>query len=277
MMDRRYSVLMAVYQKDCPMYLQAAIESMLNQTELPDELILVCDGPLTDKQNEVIEEYDDDMIILRLEENQGLGVALSEGMKLCHNEWIARMDSDDISTVNRCALQLNYLQQHPEVDVLSGTLAEFEGNACTENEALKQITSYKILPEFYDELKVYICRRNPINHPCVMFRKSKVLDVGGYQSCYLFEDYDLWIRMFQGGAIFANIPQVLLYMRINNMYERRGGRRYAKAIIKFSMKMYQNQLITIPQFLIAVAGRVLVSMVPSNVRRYLYKSRLRRH
>ena len=55
-MDRRYSVLMSVYQKECPAYLHAAIKSMLNQTEVPDEIVLVCDGPLTDDQNQVIEE-----------------------------------------------------------------------------------------------------------------------------------------------------------------------------------------------------------------------------
>ena len=205
-MDRRYSVLMAVYQKECPRYLRAAIESILKQTEVPDEIVLVCDGPLTDEQNLVIEEYLDHMKVLRLERNQGLGIALSEGIKFCRNEWIARMDSDDISASNRCSLQLDYLQKYPEVDVLSGTLAEFEGDASTENEALEMVTSYKSLPESCDELKKYMCSRNPINHPCVMFRKSKVLEAGGYQSCYLFEDYDLWIRMFQRGAIFANIP-----------------------------------------------------------------------
>ena len=276
-MDRRYSVLMAVYQKECPRYLRAAIESILKQTEVPDEIVLVCDGPLTDEQNLVIEEYLDHMKVLRLERNQGLGIALSEWIKFCRNEWIARMDSDDISASNRCSLQLDYLQKYPEVDVLSGTLAEFEGDASTENEALEMVTSYKSLPESCDELKKYMCSRNPINHPCVMFRKSKVLEAGGYQSCYLFEDYDLWIRMFQRGAIFANIPQVLLYMRINHMYERRGGGVYVKAIIKFYKKMYQKQLITMPQFFIVVGIRALISLIPAKARRYLYETRLREH
>lgn len=276
-MDRKYSVLMSVYQKDCPVYMHAAIESMLNQTEGPDEIVLVCDGPLTDKQNQVIEGYLDNMKVLRLEQNQGLGAALSEGIRLCSNEWIARMDSDDISAANRCSVQLDYLQENPEVGVLSGTLAEFEGSACTEKEALELVTSYKHLPESYDELKKYICSRNPINHPCVMFRKSRVLEAGGYQPCYLFEDYDLWIRMFQRGVVFANVPQVLLYMRINQMYERRGGIAYVKAIIGFCKKMYQSQLITMPQFLVAVGVRVSVSLMPTKVRRYLYEVGLRKH
>ena len=276
-MDRRYSVLMSVYQKECPAYLHAAIKSMLNQTEVPDEIVLVCDGPLTDDQNQVIEEYSGHMKVLRLKRNCGLGVALSEGIKLCRNEWIARMDSDDISASNRCSLQLDYLQKHPEVDVLSGTLAEFEGNACTEKDVIEKVTSYKPLPESCDELKKYMCSRNPINHPCVMFRKSKVLEAGGYQACYLFEDYDLWIRMFQRGAIFANVPQILLDMRTKHMYERRGGSAYAKAIIKFYKKMYQNQLITVSKFFTVVGIRVLVSLIPARARRYLYETRLRKH
>ena len=100
-MNRRYSVLMSVYYKECPAYLQAAIESMLNQTEAPDEIVLVCDGPLTDEQNLVIGEYLDCLKVLRLECNKGLGTALAEGIKFCRNEWIARMDSDDISADNR--------------------------------------------------------------------------------------------------------------------------------------------------------------------------------
>lgn len=275
-MNRRYSVLMSVYQKDSPVYLQAAIKSMLYQTEAPNEIVLVCDGPLTDKQNQVIEEYIDNMKVLRLKENRGLGAALSEGIKLCKNEWVARMDSDDISISERCSLQLDYFEQHPEVDVLSGTLAEFEGSACSEKEALELVISYKNLPESHDELKKYICTRNPINHPCVMFRKSKVFEAGGYQPCYLFEDYDLWIRMYQRGAVFANIPKVLLYMRINHMYDRRGGVAYAKAIIKFFKKMYQNQLITMPQFFFIVGIRGLISLIPTKARRYIYEARLRK-
>lgn len=276
-MDRRYSVLMSVYQRESPMYLHAAIKSMLNQTEVPDEIVLVCDGPLTDELNLVIEEYLDYMKVLRLEYNQGLGIALSEGIKLCRNEWIARMDSDDISPRNRCSLQLDYLEKHPEVDVLSGTLAEFEGEACTEEEALKMVTSYKPLPEYYDEIKQYMRSRNPINHPCVMFRKSSVFEAGGYQACLFFEDYDLWVRMYQKGAIFANVPQVLLYMRINHMYERRGGIVYVKAVISFFRKMYRNQLITAPQFLTAIGIRMLIGLIPVKARRHLYEIRLRKH
>lgn len=275
-MDRKYSVLMAVYYKDSPIYLKAAIKSILTQTEKPDEIVLVCDGVLTDEQNQVIEQYLEYIKVIRLEKNQGLGIALSEGIKICTNEWVARMDSDDISSANRCALQLDYLETHSDVDVLSGTLAEFEGEACTEKEAAEFVTSYKMLPESYDKLKRYIRFRNPINHPCVMFRKSKVLEAGGYQPSYLFEDYDLWIRMFQKGAVFANIPQVLLYMRTNDMYKRRGGILYAGAIIRFFWKMYQNRIIDIPQFVFLSLTRVLVSLIPTRIRRCLYKAKLRK-
>lgn len=83
--------------------------------------------------------------------------------------------------------------------------------------------------------------------------------------------------MFQRGAIFANVPQILLYMRTNHMYERRGGSAYAKAIIKFYKKMYQNQLITVSKFFTVVGIRVLVSLIPARARRYLYETRLRKH
>lgn len=279
MTKREYSVLMSVYYKDHPEYVRAAIESMLQQTEPPAELVLVCDGQLGEALNRVIEDYARKIVLLRLKKNQGLGMALKEGIKICRCELVARMDSDDISAKSSCALQLDYLEEHPEVDVLSGTLAEFEGAACTEAEVVNTnaVKSLKRLPEHDAELKRYMCRRNPLNHPCVMFRKSKVEAAGGYRSYHLFEDYDLWLRMAGHGATFANIQDVLLYMRINHMYARRGGFAYARAIMAFQREMYRNKWITLPQFFCFTILRVGVSLMPDKLRQVIYKVRLREH
>lgn len=276
-MDKRYSVLMSVYGREKSEYLQAALMSILNQTVLPYEIVLVCDGPLTDELEQVLESFQEYLTLVRLKKNEGLGRALSEGLQYCSCEWVVRMDSDDIAVRNRCEKQLEYVQQHPEVDVLSGTLAEFEGNALTAEEAQQHILSYKTLPVTDQEIGAYIKYRNPMNHPCVMFRKSKVLQAGGYEPCDLFEDYDLWVRMYLRHCNFANLTDTILYMRINNMHKRRGGIRYAKAIIHFWNQMYRRRVITLPQYCCTIILRVAVSLLPNQIRKIIYDKKLRNY
>ena len=172
--------------------------------------------------------------------------------------------------------QLKFLEEHPEVDALSGTIAEFQGDTLDGKTAETAVISYKTVPETQKEIAAYIKQRNPINHPCVMFRKSRVESAGGYQTCPYFEDYDLWVRMYKERAVFANLPDTLLYMRVNGMHQRRGGLRYAKCVIDFRVKMYRNQVITFGEFLPMTVVRVLVSLMPNSLRRFLYEKKLRK-
>lgn len=275
-MNDPYSVLMSVYARDNPLYLAAAIDSILGQTLKTREIVLVCDGPLTRELDQVLDRYGEHLKVVRLGENQGLGAALSKGLNHCSCEWVARMDSDDISAHDRCARQMEYLQAHPEVDVLSGTLAEFEGGALTEEEARQQVLSYKCVPGDQQAVGSYIRRRNPVNHPCVMFRKSRVRQAGGYQPCPLFEDYDLWVRMYLDRCHFANLEETLLYMRVDGMHQRRGGIRYVKANLHFWRRMYRRHVISLGEYVGMVAARSAVSLLPNRLRRRIYDKRLRK-
>lgn len=274
-MENQYSVLMSVYVKERPEYLSAALLSILKQTLPPVEIIMVCDGPLTDGLNQVLNDFSQHITLVRLRRNCGLGVALAEGLKKCSCEWVARMDSDDIAANNRCEKQFRYVWQHPDVDVLSGVLAEFSGEALTEETAKESIISLKCLPLTNHEISEYIKYRNPINHPCVMFRKSKVLAAGNYQTCQFFEDYDLWMRMHRCKCVFANLNDIILYMRVNDVHKRRGGIQYAKAIICFWTKMYRDNMIALPQYLYTLIIRVIVSLLPNCIRKRLYDRKLR--
>ena len=123
-----YSVLMSVYSREKAEYLRVAVNSMLFQTVLPKEFILVCDGPLGPELTEVVEEYrtsrPEIFNIVTLPENRGLAGALNEGLKACTCEWIARMDSDDISLSTRIEKQCK-LAKETGATLLSGTMAEF--------------------------------------------------------------------------------------------------------------------------------------------------------
>lgn len=276
-MDKQYSVLMSVYKGERPEYLHTALTSIIHQTLAPDDIVLVCDGPLKNSLELVIGRFDNCLTLVRLPENRGLGKALAEGIRYCKHEWIARMDSDDISIANRCEWQLAYVDKHPEVDVLSGGVAEFMGEALSIEEAERHVFSRKGVPVTNVEIADYIKYRNPINHPCAMFRKSKVLAAGGYQPCDLFEDYDLWVRMYLKQYVFANLPDTILYMRVNDMHRRRGGVRYAKAILRFWTRMYRYGMIGFGQYLHMTSSRIVVSLLPNRIRKLVYEKKLRNH
>ncbi len=126
------SVLMSIYSGDNPKYLYAAIESIISQTRPPDEIVVVKDGPLTNELSRIIKQWQQKrpglFKVVSLTENRGLGVALQEGLKACSYDIVARMDADDISSPDRFEKQLRFLQDNPDVAVVSSWMACFEDN-----------------------------------------------------------------------------------------------------------------------------------------------------
>lgn len=263
----KYSVLMTVYKKDNPLYFAEAVESMMRQTVKTDDFVLVCDGELTEELNFEVSRFAEHIRVIRLKANRGLGIALNIGMEHCKYDLIARMDSDDISLSNRCEKQLNFFRQNAELSVLSGSVQEFEGDT---------LFKKRVLPEKHDELVEWSRKRNPFNHPAVMYRKTAVLKAGGYTEDYhLFEDYDLWVRMLQSGAKGANLNDVLLNMRVSDaMYKRRGGKAYACDLLRFHNHLRNTGWIGTGTFLFCAVPHAVVCMLPNCVRKGIY-TRLR--
>ena len=268
-----FSVLLSLYKKEHSLYLKQCLDSLFSQTLLPTEIILVKDGPLTEDLNTVVEDYEKDFSILKiipLEKNVGLGRALNEGLKHCSYNLIARMDTDDIAKPYRFQKQIEVFQKHPEIDVCGAWIEEFQGN--TDN-----VTSIRKLPKLHNDILEYTKIRNPINHPVVMFRKSAVLDAGGYQHFPLFEDYYLWVRMLKNGAKFYNIQESLLYFRTSpDMFKRRGGWKYAMNEYRFQKTMFNMNIISYKQFILNVMTRFPVRIAPNQLRSWLYKKALRK-
>lgn len=274
MENLRYSVLMSVYFKEQPAYLDAAIHSMLAQTVPSDDFVVVCDGPLTPALDAVIDRYVTAhpaiFHIVRLEQNVGLGRALNTGMDACKYEYIARMDTDDIAFPDRCARQLERFAADEHLDIISGTVLEFEGD-------VQNILSQKTLPKTDAGIRAYARQRNPFNHPCVMYKKSAVLDAGEYQDFPLFEDYYLWIRMLANGARAYNLSDPLLYMRAGaEMYSRRGGFAYLKKVLRFRRYMLKNKHCSLFDFLKTVCGQAVICLMPIKLRIFLYSRLLRK-
>ena len=218
----KISVLMSVYKNDNADFLKLALKSIYeDQTVKPDEIVVVCDGPLTPQLDIVIEKFSNDkkevVNILRLEKNGGLGNALKVGSQYCSYEYIMRMDADDISDRYRFEKQLKYMETHPNVDVLGTYIAEF--NKSPKEEDMR----VRIVPENLDGIKKMAKKRNPMNHVSVCIKKSALLKCGGYKTLLLLEDYYLWLNMIVAGCNLANIPESLVYVRVGNGFDSKRG------------------------------------------------------
>lgn len=267
-----YSVLMAVYKKEDPVFFRQSIESMMNQTLPFSDFVLVCDGPLTRELNSVIqwaqEKLGERLQCIRLKENRGLGNALRAGIPRCRCSVIARMDSDDISRPDRCEKQFRILEKDG-YSIVSGTLQEFA-------ETPGDLQRFRILPRTPEEIRDYAKKRNPFNHPCVMYRKEEVLKAGNYQDFPGFEDYCLWVRMLINGAEGYNIQEPVLDMRTGNgMYSRRGGLSYLRWLLRFQRFLLDKKFITKGRYIKNCVVRTMVSIVPGGLRETFYELFLR--
>lgn len=272
--DNSYSVLMSVYRKEKAEYLKQAMDSIWSQTIPTDDFVLVCDGPLNAELDTVIENmqaaHPGTLNVVRLEKNRGLGNALNIGIKECKHEFVARMDSDDISRADRCERQLKVFQTHPDVSVVSGIVEEFTLDT-------DQIEARRVLPETQDQILAFAKKRNPFNHPCVMYKKSAVETTGGYQDFYLLEDYYLWIRMLQKGSTGYNLQEPLLWMRAgSDMYKRRAGWKYAKSQKALFKYMKDSGFISEGQYMKSTITRTASSLMPNGLREFAYKKVLRK-
>ena len=270
---RNYSVLMAVYHKEEPEYLRQAIESIQVQTVPTNDFVLVCDGPLNPELDAVIatkkQEMGNTLNVVRLAKNCGLGNALNEGIKHCKNELVARMDSDDIAYPNRCEKQINVFNTHPEVSICSGVVEEFTTDPAA-------VDTRRVPPETNAEIVELAKKRNPFNHPCVMYKKSAVEAVGSYQDFYLLEDYYLWLRMLMAGYQGYNIQEPLLHMRAgSDMYLRRAGWKYAKTQAKLFKFMKQQGFIGEGQYIKSCVIRSGSALAPNWLRKFMFERVLR--
>ena len=202
---------MSIYIKEKPEYVIECFESLLNQTILADEWLIVEDGPLTSELYSVLNEYEISYPNLikrvRLEKNVGLGLALREGILHCKNELIARMDTDDIARNDRFEKQLKMFEADETLDICGSHILEFE-------DTVENIVAKRVVPTTDKEIKVYQKRRDAFNHMTVMYKKSSVLRAGNYQSCMLMEDTYLWVNIFLTGSKGANVDYYLVYARI---------------------------------------------------------------
>lgn len=264
-----FSVVLPTYANDDAGNLRMAIESLLDQTRTPDEVVIVKDGPLSADLQRIIDTVETEHPSLfsqvQIPENRGLGNALRTGVEAASHDFVARMDADDIAVPTRFERQVDYLTTNSEVDIVGGYISEFDTDP-------DEPIGRREVPMAHDDIEQMARFRSPMNHGTVMFDKDIVLQAGNYRPVDRMEDYDLWIRMLLDGAIFANIPEVLLKVRAGEeLYGRRGGWEYAREEARTQTEFYRRGFTSLPVFLFNTATRVGLRLVPNRVRRMVYR------
>ena len=223
-----FSVLISIYYKEQAEHFNACMESIWdNQTLKPSEIIVIEDGPLTPELNKVIaywkEKIEDILKVTELAENVGTGKAKNIGLQQCSNEIVCIVDTDDICVPERFKKQIDFLQKNPNISIVGGQILEFV-------EDIQNPTGMRKVPLSHENLKNYAKRQSPFNNMTITYRKKHILEVGGYQHHLWMEDYNLFLRVIAQGYKVANLPEVLVYARIDNgMHARRKGHEYIKS------------------------------------------------
>ena len=264
---------MSVYAKDHPSWVEQALQSVLSNTVKPAEVIITVDGPVGPEIEEVLHKFAvqySEIKCYALTENGGLGPALAYGLQRCSHELVARMDADDLSLPQRFEKQLAYFAIHPDTAVLGGYIQEIDAVS-------GQPIAVREVPQTDKQIKQFLKIRCPFNHMSVMLRKSAVLSAGNYQLFHLLEDYYLWARLCAQGALFGNLRDILLNVRVNKaMYGRRGGWKYFKSNLAMSRKLRELGIISWPVHVFNVITRFGVQvMMPNKIRGWFYRKALR--
>ena len=264
---------MAVYAKEKAEIFDASLRSNIEeQTLKPDEFVLVCDGALTSELDDVIARYAalyPDTFKVYRKEKEELGLALRYGLERCSYPLVARSDSDDICVPTRFETQVRYMDEHPEVGVISAYIDEFQ------NDWTKPLRT-KTLPLTHEELYEKAKFRNPLNHMAVMMRRDDIIRIGSYIHLPYIEDYELWVRALVDGIKLSNIGEVLVHARVGEgMVARRGKKRNVRSYHTVYNYMVKHGMISRTLYLRNMFTAILFLFIPSSLRSYIYNSYLR--
>ena len=263
------SVLMAVYKGDRVEWLRESLDSLCTQTRPAKQIVVVLDGPVSEEHRATLTYFEQllPLSTIPLQKNLGLGAALQAAMPYCHNEYIARMDADDICVPERFEKQLSFLENNPAVDIVGTWIGEFDPAKP------ERIYAYRRVPETHEQILRIARRRNPFNHMSVIVRKSAIEKAGGYRAVRGLEDYDLWVRMLRSGAIAGNIPEALVWARAGReLLRRRGGTAYLAREYLLFLDFYKSGFIGLRDLVAALTARTAVRLVPKSIRELAYQA-----
>lgn len=266
---------MSVYKKEKPQFLDQALNSIEKQTVLPTEIVLVEDGAIPIALQDIIDKHRANFInnfkVIKSIHNQGLGASLRLGTKFVSTNWIARMDSDDISVPKRFEIQLNEIIKNPDLAVVGGQIREFAGKP-------SNIVGYRRVPTSETMLRNFIKWRSPFNHPSVLLNKAVLQEVGGYIPYGNLEDYYLWSRIIVRNYHVENVDRILLNMRVDEgMYQRRGKLSNIRYFYRLRNFLYMHNILSWRE---KIEGNLLMTLnilMPGSLRKIIYQNVLHKN
>ncbi|MBD5435116.1 MAG: glycosyltransferase [Treponema sp.] len=268
----RFSATISCYKNDSPKDFETAFLSIYNQTVRPDEIIITVDGPIPSELEQVVSRFEREFqaVILRSAQNNGQGMAHALAVSHAKYDYIAIMDADDISVPDRFEKQLAVIAEHPEIDVIGGQIDEFIGSP-------ENVVGIRSVPLEDHMVKRYLRRRCPFNHVTILMNSHMVKEAGNYQDWHYNEDYFLYCRMLEKGAVFCNLPDILVHVRVGEeMYRRRGGWKYFKSEARLQGWMLRHKIISLPQYCVNVLLRLCVQVVmPNRLRGFVFQKLFR--
>ncbi len=279
-MNTPFSIIMSVYKNDVPKQLNVALGSLIHQTVLPSEIVIVGDGELPSGLCEEIDGFKKyieaqklpiDVVFLPLKENVGLGEAMRIASLEAKYDYLARMDADDICLPNRFEKQMKCFEEDLNLSVVGGMITEFDGEP-------DNIIAKRILPLDDVSIKKMMRGRCAINHVTAVFKKSDLIKSGNYQKNVMQEDHFLWARMMEHGCKFRNIPDIVVNVRSGkDQIARRGGWRFYKSVVRVFWYMYKHNLISFGYFIyICVVRGTVQLLMPNWLRTWIYMKFLRK-
>lgn len=304
----KFSVIMSIYKSDVPELVRVALDSLLQQTLLPNEIVIVGDGPVPAELEQEVSSFkfrvskirttpnpsfakggnlvpedgkesletrnqkpETIVTYLPQEKNGGLGEAMRIAAEAAKYDYLARMDSDDICLPDRFEKQMKCFEEDPELSLVGGMITEFDGDP-------ENIIAKRILPLEDAEIKRMMRGRCAVNHVTVIFKKADLMKSGNYQPFWKQEDHYLWARMMEHGCKFRNIPDVVVNVRSGkDQIARRGGLRFYKSVLRVFWYMYRHGLISFGYFLYICTVRGIVQvLMPNRLRTWVYLHLLRK-
>lgn len=261
-----FTVLICVYDRDDHILFHKAIESILENSLLPKEIVLVIDGKLNEQLMKIINFYKKNTILktYHLNQNVGLAKALNFGLKKIRTPIVIRADADDINLPNRFEILVHKIKTG-NFDVV--------GSYITERDLLKNISITKKVPLENSQIVKMSKIRNPINHMSVAFKIKSVLDLGGYPEIDLKEDYALWLKMIYNNCTFVNIAKSLVLVNAGDqMIVRRTSIKSLASEFDL-LKFRKNK--TVKDFIFFLF-RIIFHFVPFVLKKIIFNNFLRK-
>ena len=277
-MSLTISVLMSVYRSEKGEYLDRSLQSVWDdQTRKPEQIVLIEDGAIPEELELIIDSFQSrvnasgvaKMVVVKLPVNGGLTKALNAGIKHVTGDLIARMDSDDISAPQRFELQEKFLRENSEIDILGGSMQEFDD----EHECL----NVRHYPLTHEDACKYIVKACPLAHPAVMMRR-RIFDEGlHYDERYrMSQDIKLWYDAILAGYRMANLQEIVLFFRQQGDVFRRRSRVKAWNEFKIYMNgIYRMHGLFTLAYRYPIARYVFRNLPPSLVKK-IYESGMRK-